>query len=233
MPGTYPGDYHLDQLAPVEFAEMCRQLPNRGGFMSDATRWNHRYHRNDVPWDTGQPSSELRRVVAEAAVTPGRAVELGCGTGANAVWLAQQGFNVTAIDLSPVAMERAWRRADEARVGIRLLVGDVLHPPAELTSPFDFFFDRGCYHVVRRQDVASYLEALGRMTRAGSLGLVLAGNAREPHDPGPPTVSEEQIRTELGSFCDIVHIREFRFDQVEADGTRYLGWSCLLRRRDA
>ena len=66
---------------------------------------------------------------------------------------------------------------------------------------------------------------------AGTLGLVLTGNAREPHQPGPPVLTEEQIREEVGRLFDIVHLREFRFDQVEADGSRFLGWSCLLRRK--
>jgi hypothetical protein len=80
-------------------------------------------------------------------------------------------------------------------------------------------------------DVMAYLETLRRFTRLGTLGLVLTGNAREPHDPGPPVVAQEQIRTELGRLSDVVHLREFRFDQVEAVGTRFLGWSCLLRRK--
>ena len=108
----------------------------------------------------------------------------------------------------------------------------MLKPPTELAGPFDFFFDRGCYHVVRREDVAAYLDTLRRLTCPGTLGLVLAGNAREPHEPGPPVVTEEQIRQELGRLFDIVCLREFRFDQVEADGSRFLGWSCLLRRID-
>jgi hypothetical protein len=62
---------------------------------------------------------------------------------------------------------------------------------------------------------------------------VLAGNAHEPHEPGPPVVSEEEIRAELGSLFDIVGLREFRFDQVEQGGGPFLGWSCLLRRREA
>jgi SAM-dependent methyltransferase len=200
--------------------------------MPDPARWNERYEKGDTPWETGQPSSELLRLVAEVPIDPCRALELGCGTGASAVWLARQGFGVTALDLSPRAIERARRRADQAGVGIRFLVADVLSPPPELTGPFDFFFDRGCYHVVRREDVAAYRETLRRLTRPGALGLVLAGNAREPHDPGPPVVTEEQIRAELGSLFDIVRLNEFRFDQVEGDGTRILGWSCLARRRD-
>lgn len=198
--------------------------------MSDARRWDERYQKGDTPWETGQPSSELLRVLAESAIAPCRALELGCGTGASAVWLARQGFDVTAIDLSAQAIERARRRADEADVSVRFLVADVLSPPAEPAGPFDFFFERGCYHVVRREDVTAYLESLRGLTHPGTLGLVLTGNAREPHDPGPPVVSEEQIRAELGSLFDIVQLREFRFDQVEGDGTRFLGWSCVLRR---
>src|SRR5262245_52578478 len=163
--------------------------------MSDPARWDERYEKGDTPWETGRPSSELQRVVAESSIRPCRALELGCGTGASAVWLAQEGFDVTALDLSSGAIERAQQHADEAGVCVRFLVADVLDPPPELAGPFDFFFDRGCYHVVRREDVAAYLKTLHRLTWPGSLGLVLAGNAREPHEPGPPTVSEEQIRT--------------------------------------
>ena len=200
--------------------------------MADPIRWDERYEKGDTPWDTGQPSSELQRVIAEAAIAPCRAIDLGCGTGTNAVWLAQQGFDVTAVDVSPRAVEMARRRAEAAGVRAHFLVADLTRPPPELAGPFDFLFDRGCYHVVRREDVTAYAEALRRLTRPGALGLVLAGNAREPHDPGPPVVTEEQIRSELGTLFEIVRLREFRFDQVEGCGAQFLGWSCLLRRRE-
>jgi SAM-dependent methyltransferase len=158
-------------------------------------------------------------------------LELGCGTGTNAVWLAQQGFDVTACDISPLAIEQARRSADSAGVTVRFLVADVLHPPAELSGPLDFLFDRGCYHAVRRDDVAGYLQTARSLAHPGTLALVLAGNAREPHDPGPPLVTEEQIRAELGSVFDVVQLREFRFDPSPQDGSRYLAWSCLLKAR--
>src|ERR1043165_10138635 len=198
--------------------------------MPEPARWDERYEKGAAPWETGQPSSELRRVLAETAIEPCRALELGCGTGASAVWLAQQGFDVIAIDLSGVAIDRARQRASDAGVRVNFFAADVLKPPTELVGSFDFFFDRGCYHVVRREDVTAYLDTLRCLIRPGTVGLVLAGNAREPHVPGPPTVTEEQIRTELGTLFDTVHLREFHFDQVEVDGSRFLGWSCLLRR---
>ena len=82
----------------------------------------------------------------------------------------------------------------------------------------------------RREDVGAYLDTLRRLMRPGTLGPVLAGNAREPHTPGPPVVSEEQIRSELGSLFEVVRLHEFYFDQVKPGGVRLLAWSCLLRR---
>jgi SAM-dependent methyltransferase len=198
--------------------------------MTDAIRWNERYQSGETPWDTGHPSSELARVVSEAAIAPCRAVELGCGTGTNAIWLAQQGFDVTAVDGSTLAIERATQRASAAGVVVQFQVADVLAPPQDTGGTFDFFFDRGCYHAVRRVNVAAYLQTLRLVTRPGSLGLVLAGNAREPHDPGPPVVTEAEIRAELGLAFEIVKLREFYFDQVESVGVQFLAWSCLLRR---
>jgi SAM-dependent methyltransferase len=189
--------------------------------------WEDRYRTNDIPWDTGHPSSELRRVVAEDHVTPCAALEVGCGTGTNAVWLAQQGFDVTAVDISPLAIDRACAKAAAAGVAVRFIAGDLATAP-EIMGPFDFFFDRGLYHIVRTLDLLGYLRTLERTLRAGALGLVLTGNARLPRT-GPPIVNEDEIRTELGPLFDILRLREIQFDP--ADGETHLGWSCLLRRQ--
>ena len=197
--------------------------------MAEQTRWEERYKAGNTPWDTGQPSKELQRTIREAGIQPSRAIELGCGTGTNAIWLAQQGFEVTAVDFSALALEKARQKATEAGVRVQFLEADVLNPSA-IRKRFPYFFDRGCYHVVRRIDVDKFLATLERITDPGALGLILTGNAREPHDPGPPVVSETELRSELGRLFEIVRLREFRFDQVEEVGVRFLGWSCLVRR---
>ncbi len=193
--------------------------------------WTVHYESGSPPWETGQPSRELQRAIAEDKLQPCRVIELGCGSGWNAVWLAQQGFDVTAVDFTPLAIERARRRAAAAGVTVRFVLGDVLDLP-EAYEPFPFFFDRGCYHCVRSLDVQAYLRTIERVTAAGSLGLILTGNAREPSPPGqgPPVVSAEELHAELGSIFQIVRLREFRFDGTEASGPAPLGWSCLLRR---
>ena len=198
--------------------------------MSEQEHWESRYTAADPPpWDSGRVSAELVRRVADAKISPCRAVELGCGTGINAVWLAHRGFDVTAIDISPTAVQRARQRATDAGVAVRFVEADVTALP-DLGPPFDFVFDRGCYHAVRRGNAGGFVRALDQITAAGALGVVLTGNAKEPRKPGPPAVSEATIRAELGRFFEIVSLEEFRFDQDEPDGHRHLGWSVLLRK---
>ena len=196
--------------------------------------WNERYATKNTPWDSGQPSQELQRVIDERGIAPCRALEIGCGTGTNAVYLAQRGFDVTAIDVSALAIEQAKAKADQAGVAVRFLVGDILQSP-ELGPPFEFVFDRGVYHHLRTVDLNGFLKVLERMTKPGSLYLTLAGNANDPQpiENGPPVVKSSELCLELEPLFDLVQLREFRFDGVVIDGkpVRPLAWSALLRRR--
>ena len=197
--------------------------------MKEHSDWNDSYKSGNLPWDTGKRSTELQRVISEKLVQPCRALEIGCGTGTNCVWLAQQGFEVTGIDVAPLAIEQAQQRAQAAGVQATFLSGDVLHLP-DLGRPFEFFFDRGCYHAVRRSAPKEYALAIARKLAAGARGLILAGNAREPNVPGPPVVTEEQIRQELGLAFRIVDLHEFHFDEAPGVPARFLGWSCLVEK---
>jgi SAM-dependent methyltransferase len=83
---------------------------------TDASYWDARYAAADQLW-SGEPNSVL--VDAAAGLAPGRAVDVGCGEGADAVWLASRGWDVTALDVSRVALERAEHHAREAGVSVR------------------------------------------------------------------------------------------------------------------
>lgn len=194
--------------------------------------WDAHYRGGKPPWETGRPSSELQRVIAEEKIQPCRVIELGCGSGINAVWLAQQGFAVTAVDFNNLAIIRARARAEAAGVSVKFVQADVLDFNEDY-EPFPFFFDRGCYHVVREIDIAAYVRTLERVTAPGSLGLILCGNAKDPHEKGqgPPVVSEEELHVELEPAVEIVRLREYYFDKHEPGEKPILAWSCLVRRR--
>lgn len=85
----------------------------RRGFR--AADWDEVYRESTPSWETGRPARELISILDEGLVQPCVAIELGCGTGANAVLLAHRGFELTAIDCSPTAVERARTRAQQCR----------------------------------------------------------------------------------------------------------------------
>ncbi len=94
-----PGHTHHDDGADL------------AGVVMDQAFWDERYGSSSGLW-SGQPNSVL---VAEAAdLAPGTALDVGCGEGADAIWLARRGWRVTAIDISPIALERAAAHAQEA-----------------------------------------------------------------------------------------------------------------------
>src|SRR4051812_38933743 len=100
--------------------------------------WDDLYGRGISPWDTGKPDRFLQEAIAREGLSEGAEVlDIGCGTGTNAVWLAQQGFRVTGVDVSSVAIERARARASLARSSCNFLIADIL--TLQLTTPaFDF-----------------------------------------------------------------------------------------------
>jgi methyl halide transferase len=190
--------------------------------------WDSLYRMGTPVWETGRPSPELMRMIREGAVRPQRTLELGCGTGADAVFLAEHGFEVTAVDSSPTAIDRARTRAEQSGAVLRIVLDDVF-AFAERCGTFNLVYDAGFYHYVRRTELTRFLDMLWRVTYPGSTYFSLAASAKERAEGGPPGVSEEEIRLELGRLFEFVHVRPFRFESPSrAQG--YMGWSCLMRR---
>jgi len=191
--------------------------------------WDETYKKGQTPWDSGTPCSELVRLLEEEIISPCQALDLGCGTGTNAIYLSQLGFDVTAVDISQVAIDKARGRVAAAGVSVNLMI--VKLPGIFLPGKvFDFVFDRGCFHAIETNERRLYAEMLKEITKEGSIFLLLTGNAREPRTPGPPTMTEEEIRSTFLPYFDFLWIRDFRFDTTD-DGPGPLGHSCLMKRK--
>lgn len=197
--------------------------------MTKDFNFTERYAKGEAPWDTGRPSSELVAALDSAKLKGTTVLEIGSGTGINAVELARRGFQVTAVDLVEQAVEISRERAREAKVNVDFRVADVLKD--DLGGPYDILFDRGVYHVLRLIDLKAFQNVLKKVTRSGSLWLSLAGNANEEEsEKGPPVVHEHEIRAELEPLFEILELREFRFDTNQS-GFRPLAWAILARRK--
>ncbi len=131
------------------------------------------YWRGAPRWDTGITPPEVKQLIGVEQLPRGRALDVGCGTGTNVVYLAEHGFNVTGIDFVPRAIEKARKRARAAGVQVELRVADVLEP-TELGAPFDLVLDIGCFHNFDSVGRARYAANLVRWTHPGSTYLVYA-----------------------------------------------------------
>jgi methyl halide transferase len=186
------------------------------------------YRAGTPPWDTGRANSELVAFVEDGRLKPGTVLELGCGTGANAVYLARRRFEITAVDGSPLALERARLRAEQSSALVRFVLADVFDF-GRSAGRFDFVFDVGFYHFIRQTELSRFLDLLWWVTRPGSYYLTVAGSVGEQAEGGPPQVSEDEIRDELGRLFEICELRPSRLDSPNrAEG--YQAWCCLMRR---
>jgi cyclopropane fatty-acyl-phospholipid synthase-like methyltransferase len=132
--------------------------------------YNLIYRYFKAPWDVGA-RKELVELVEEGRIKPGRAIDLGSGAGDNAVWLAEQGFDVTGVDFSEAAVQEARSRASEAGVEVDFIIDD-LTDLQHVSGPFDFLLDYGVLDDLRPQARQDYARNVQRLARPGSQYLL-------------------------------------------------------------
>lgn len=134
-------------------------------------RW--RYFTGKTPWDTNITPPELVQLVESEGFRAGHALDLGCGTGTNAIYLAKHGFEVTGVDYVGHAIETARGKARALNAQIDFRVADVL-APGLVSKPFDLILDIGCFHSLDPDGRMRYAANIRSWTRQGSLFLVYA-----------------------------------------------------------
>jgi len=142
------------------------------------SRWGFewRYWRHETPWDTNITPPEVMEFIGEHP--PGRALDLGCGTGTNAVTLARHGWEVTGVDFAPKAIRAARRKARTAGVRIEFLVADVTDLGA-LSGPYDYALDIGCLLALKERDRLGYASGLARLVGPGGWYMLYAWLPRQ------------------------------------------------------
>lgn len=194
--------------------------------------WNAAYVAGELPWDTGYPSEHLVEMVQSGALPRGRALEVGCGTGTNAVWLAEQGYEVLAVDLSPVAVERAIERAAEAGVSDSFEARALDFLADDVPGPFDLVFDRGCFHCFDDDDDrARFAAAVARALAPSGVWLSLIGSTDgAPRDSGPPRRTAREVLNAIEPVLELTALRSTVFAPNEEDPKE--AWLCLSRVRE-
>lgn len=131
-------------------------------------------YRVGAPWE-GEARSELARLVTDGRLTPGdlpRAIDLGCGSGANAIFLSRHGFDTTGVDFSPVALRKAQAAATAAGVSVRWMRGDLTRPGSAPKETFDLVVDYGTLDDLKDAGRVAMAEVVHRLTHPGSRFLL-------------------------------------------------------------
>jgi SAM-dependent methyltransferase len=199
--------------------------------MDDADEWDGRYSRADRVW-SGRPNGSLLAEISGRE--PGRAVDVGCGEGADAIWLARQGWRVTALDVSQVALERGVRAAAEGGVEIEWLHAGLVE--AGLT-PASFDLVTAHYPALRRSAGDDAVRTLcGAVAPGGTLLVVHHADVDRDRslargfDP-EEYVSSGDVAAALGEGWD-VQVQERRpRDVPESGGGSHHHHDLVLRAR--
>jgi SAM-dependent methyltransferase len=138
-----------------------------------------------TPWNRDTAHPFLVASLASLDHRPGdRALELGCGTGTNAVYLASQGWSTTAIDMVPRALAQGRAKAHAAGVAVQFTRGDAtrLDTVPEVTGEYQLFVDIGCFHAIPAADRDRYVAGVTAAAAPGATLLLIGQFARPARD---------------------------------------------------
>ncbi|MET9227480.1 class I SAM-dependent methyltransferase [Lentzea sp. NPDC003310] len=205
---------------------------------SDGDWWDRFYadRSREVPFFVEKPDENLAAHVASGLLKPGRALDVGCGPGRNAVFLARNGFRVDAVDISATAI--AWAGERAAGLDVRLRHGDAF----ATEGAYDLIYDSGCFHHLPPHRRVSYLALLDRaLVPGGHFGLTCFTAEEGTAVPDADLYQRTGLSGGVGYtpdelrwiFQDLTEVEVRRMSEEPADspsfGKRFL-WTALFRK---
>jgi SAM-dependent methyltransferase len=198
--------------------------------MGEAEHFEQSYRTGETPWDIGKPDFNLIQAVIAIPIAPCKALDIGCGTGDNAIWLSQQGFLAVGLDASEIAVKQAEEKAAKVSAKCSFFVLDILKNQVE-GAPFGFAFDRGCFHVMcSSEDRRRFAQQVYGLLEEGGLWLSLIGSADEKRlGDGPPQRSAGDIASAVEPYFEILSLVCSYFETRLPAPAR--AWVCLMKKR--
>jgi ubiquinone/menaquinone biosynthesis C-methylase UbiE len=183
------------------------------------------YSLAQIPWHSDKPDQEFIELIESGKIEPCCVLDIGCGGGTDAIYLASKRFNVTAIDISHEAIKIAEARAEKADVRVNFIAGDFLEVEFDNES-FDFVNDRGCFHhmsPLRREDFA---KKVSRVLKSQGYYYLRCWSDKQERQGGAYSISKDVIYRIFSKYFDVGEIKDFRFG-----GKGAMGYVCLMSKR--
>ncbi|HAA30402.1 MAG TPA: class I SAM-dependent methyltransferase [Cyanobacteria bacterium UBA8553] len=172
--------------------------------------WEKLYQDQNVesmPWFNPNLDPDLDQALTKLNLhTTSTALDLGTGPGTQAMALAQRGFQVTAIDLSSTAIEKAQALAQEKGLNIFWKQDDILN--SNLDQKFDFVFDRGCFHVFPSERRSDYVGVVDNLIKPNGYLFLKCFSHLETRESGPYRFTAEEIKEIFGRRFNVISIED-------------------------
>ena len=168
------------------------------------------------PWDVGHPQTEYIRLQENGEIK-GSVLDIGCGTGENALLVAERGHRVCGIDSSPRAIEKAQAKAKERGIEADFMVWDAFDLE-KLDRQFDTVIDSGLFHVFDEEDHPALVKSIPSALKTGGTYFILCFSVKETRETGPRRVSDEEIRSDFSGEWNINYIKDAKFDSLIHEG---------------
>ena len=190
--------------------------------------FEQRYQEGVPPWEIGRPQSWVVELFEKEAFE-GELLDVGCGTGENALYLSAKGLEVTGVDFSRTAIELAQEKAAQRRLKTRFRVGNALRLSL-LKKTFDTVLDSAVFHVFTDKERPLYAESLASILRPKGVAYLVCFSEKEPEGWGPRRVTQGEIRRTFQKQFDIALIQRATYEtNLRAEPVQ--AWlSCLQRK---
>jgi ubiquinone/menaquinone biosynthesis C-methylase UbiE len=180
-----------------------------------------------IPWNSDKADQELTQLIDSKKIVPRHALDVGCGTGTDAIYLAAKGAEVTAIDISQRAIAFAREKAVKAGVMVNFMVGDFLETEFE-NETFDFVNDRGFFHIINPSRREEFAAKVSRILKSQGFYYLRCWSDKQEFEgeSTPYRISRDIIQHTFSKFFDIGEIRDIRWG-----GRGPWSYVCLMRKK--
>jgi len=172
--------------------------------------WEDAY-KTRPPWDIGRPQPAFVELVQAGELNQGRVLDVGCGTGENALYLAERGFSVIGVDLSTRAIDAAKTKGSERKLKVDFRLANALSLDFK-NAYFDNAIDSGLFHTFNDNDRAVFALEIARVLKTDGKYFMLCFSDKEPTNwGGPRRVTREEIEATFSPLFNIDYIKDAYF----------------------
>jgi ubiquinone/menaquinone biosynthesis C-methylase UbiE len=200
------------------------------GFMgSNYDDWDRIYREyplESLGWELGKPRSILVEFVEKGLIKKGKTLDLCCGAGTNTIYLAEKGFEVTAIEISQRAIEYAKEKAEHANVKINFMIQSFVALSFG-DEEFDFVFDIGCFHHMEIVDRQKFIKGVHRVLKKGGNYLLTCFSYK--NGPAWNHFTEKQIISLFSGYFEIKQVKHI--SSIEGDDVKRYFYTVWMKKK--